>query len=283
MSLRAPSRHDATAQRFLRAAVQLIDAYLDDQPGAERPARLRAIHFPAALDWLRTEDVIRLAASAEGLSGTSRKAFFNRWPTREEFLPDALVYALVHEEAPGDPQEQARQMPADAASAQSFAEAVLRISDELLESLLRHPRSYLTLHIGPLLPQHPQLWAALLPAMRQGSEVWADGYAALLADLGLVLRPGWTPQRLALALQAMLDGFVLRYRIQPDDYPTSRWEGASIFADSVLAMVLGLLDTGSTGEAGSVTLDRLIARAGPAPPDAAPPGGGRDLPARHAG
>ena len=265
MSPSPPTRHDAAAQRFLQAAVQLIDAYLNEQPGAERPARLRAIRFPAALDWLRTEDVIRLAAATEGAAGTSRKAFFNRWPTREEFLPDALVYALVGEVAPGDPMGQAKQMPADATACAptSFSEAVLRISDELLDSLRRHPRSYLTLHVGPLLPQHPRLWDALLPSMREGSQVWADGYAALLTDLGLVLRPEWTPQRLGLALQAVLDGFVLRFRIQPDDYQPSRWEGASIFADTILALVLGVLDHERTGEDSRVILDRVVAAASP--------------------
>ena len=260
MSPPAPSRHDATAQRFLRAAVQLMDAYLEDQPGRERPARLRAIRFPAALDWLRTADVIRLAGEAQGTAGTSRKAFFNRWPTREEFVRDALVYALVAEVAPGDPLRQARVMPADAtaSAATSFSAAVLRISDQLLDSLCAHPRSYLTLHVGPLLPQHPPLWAAVLPAMREGSQVWADGFAALITGLGLVFRPGWTPQRLALALQAALDGFVLRFRIQPDDYQASRWEGASIFADTVLAIVLGVLDHERTGEDGRIILDRLV-------------------------
>jgi hypothetical protein len=267
MSPPRPSRHDSTAQRFLQAAAQLIDAYLQDQPGRDqpgqaRPARLRAIHFPAALDWLRTEDVIRLAAAPdpERPPGTSRKAFFNRWPTREEFLRDALVYTLVSEVAPGEPLEQARQMPADAtaAAATSFSGAVLRISDQLLDSLRSHPRSYLTLHVGPLLPQHPRLWEAVLPAMREGSQVWADGYAALLSDLGLVLRPEWTPQRLALALQAALDGFVLRFRIQPDDYLASSWEGASIFADTILALVLGVLDHERTGENGRMILDRLV-------------------------
>jgi AcrR family transcriptional regulator len=263
----APSRHDAAAQRFLRAALQLIDAYLLEEPGHERPARLRSIRFPAALDWLRTEDVIRLAAAGRQ-AGTSRKAFFNRWPTREEFLRDALVYALVSEVAPGDPIEQARQMPADAtaAAATSFSEAVLRISDQLLDSLRAHPRSYLTLHVGPLLPQHPGLWEAVLPTMQEGSLVWADGYAALLTDLGLVLRPEWTPQRLALAFQAALDGFVLRFRIQPDDYQATCWEGASIFADTILALVLGALDHERTGENGRMILDRLVAAssAGPA-------------------
>lgn len=54
----------------------------------------------------------------------------------------------------------------------------------------------------------------------------------MLADLGLVLRPGWTPQRLSMALQAAVDGFLLRYRVQPEDYAESRWEGAGLFADT---------------------------------------------------
>jgi hypothetical protein len=268
MSPPTPSRHDATARQFLQAAVQLIDAYLDDQPSNQRPARLRAIRFPAALDWLRIEDVIRLAAAPAGTSGTSRKAFFNRWPAREEFLCDAVVYALVDDDTPEDPKEHAKHMPADATTAESFSEAVLRISDELLRSLRRHPRSYLTMHIGPLLPQHPRLWNALLPSMRQGTEVWATGYTSLLIDLGLVLRPEWTPQRLAMALQATLDGFLFRYRVQPDDYLPADCEGASTFAETVLAIILGVLDADRSGQTGTAVLDELVARSGPASPAA---------------
>src|SRR5258708_11439885 len=253
----AASRHDAAAQQFLAAAARLIDAYLDDQSRDGQPARLRSIRFPAALDWLRTEDVIRLAATA-GKAGASRKAFFNRWPTREEFLPDALVYALVYDEVPEGPKELATQMPADAAAASPFSDAVIRISDDLLDSLRRHPRSYLTLHIGPLLPQHPQLWQALIPAMQHGIQVWADGYAALLTDLGLVLRPGWTPQRLALALQAALDGFLLPYRIHPHQYPPPRSEGPAILPAPALAIILGVIDADRSGQHGREVLDQLI-------------------------
>ena len=254
----APSRHDATARQFLKAAVQLIDAYLDDQPLHSRPARLKSIRFPAALDWLRTEDVIRLAA-ADANSGVSRKAFFNRWPTRDEFLPDALVYALVYDEVPDDPKNLAKQMPPEAAAAPSLSDAVRDIADGVLDSLRLHPRSYLTLHIGPLLPQHPALWQALIPSMQDGNQAWADGFATLIDDLGLTLRPGWTAHRLALALQAALDGFLLRYRIQPDDFAESRWEGAGIFADTVIAIVLGIVDAERTGESGRAVLDKLAA------------------------
>ena len=254
----APSRHDATARQFLKAAVQLIDAYLDDQPLQSRPARLKSIRFPAALDWLRTEDVIRLAA-VEAKSGVSRKSFFNRWPTRDEFLPDALVFALVYDEVPNDPKDVAKQMPPEAIAAPSLSDTVCGIADSVLASLQRHPRSYLTLHIGPLLPQHPSLWESLIPSMQSGNQVWADGFATLVDDLGLVLRPGWTAHRLALALQAALDGFLLRYRIQPDDFAGSRWEGAGIFADTVVAIVLGIVDAERTGESGRAVLDKLAA------------------------
>jgi hypothetical protein len=253
------SRHDPTAERFLKAAVRLIDAYLGDQPlGPESPPRLRSIRFPAALEWLRTEDVIRLTA-ANGADGVSRKAFFNRWPTREAFLPDALVYALVYAEDTADVADQSTQVP-QALQANLFSEEAVRIADGVLDSLLRQPRSYLTLHIGPLLPQHPHLWEALVPEMRRIIGTWADGYAALLTEAGLVLRPEWTPHRAALALQAMIDGFLLRYRIQPEDYPTSRWAGAGLFADTVIAFVLGAVDAERSAATGRESLDALINR-----------------------
>src|SRR5258708_12617847 len=100
----AAPRHAAAAQQFLGAAARLIDAYLDDQSRDGQPARLRSIRFPAALDWLRTEDVIRLAATA-GKAGASRKAFFNRWPTRDEFLPAPPLYPLASHEVPQHPNE----------------------------------------------------------------------------------------------------------------------------------------------------------------------------------
>ncbi|HEX2290255.1 MAG TPA: hypothetical protein VHH53_08700, partial [Pseudonocardiaceae bacterium] len=65
MRLRSsPSRADGKAEQFLLAAAELIDTYLQVGPiDPDRSARLRDIRFPSALDWLRAEDVIRLAGS----------------------------------------------------------------------------------------------------------------------------------------------------------------------------------------------------------------------------
>ena len=240
--LTTPSRHDATALRFLSVAAELIDAYLQAEPVAAD--RLVDIRFPAALEWLNVEDVIRLTPAR--VPGTSRRAFFSRWPTRAEFLPDAVVYAMLREyETPAlDP-------------AQPISLLVINAADELLTDLVRHPRSFLILHLGPLLPRHPQLSGALMPAPRAATGVWLGIYRLLAHGLDLVMRPEWTFKRMATVLQAMLDGFVLRHRTHPEDHAAYRWMGASVLADAIIAFLLGAVDWDLTGQPGRAALDLL--------------------------
>jgi hypothetical protein len=61
-----------------------------------------------------------------------------------------------------------------------------------------------------------------------------------------------------LVLQAMLDGFVLHSRMRQADQPTSHWEGANIFADAIIAFILGAVDWDLTGQASRMVLDTLI-------------------------
>jgi hypothetical protein len=93
--------------------------------------------------------------------------------------------------------------------------------------------------------------------MRRAIRTWADGYTAFLTEAGLALRPEWTPYRAALVLQAMLDGFLLRCRIQPDDYVAAEPEEASLFADAVIAFILGAVDVERSDVTGREALDRL--------------------------
>jgi hypothetical protein len=240
-----PSRHDATALRFLAVAADLIEAYLHAEPAdALRANRLRHISFPAALDWLRVEDVIRLAPA--GVAGAGRRAFFSRWPTRAEFLPDAVVYTLLRE----------YETPALEPAA-PLSRVVINAADELLADLVGHPRSFLVLHLGPLLPRHPQLADALVPATRAASSVWLGIYRRLAHGLDLVMRPEWTFGRMASVMQAMLDGFVLRHRTHPEDQAAYRWMGASILADAIIAFLLGAVDWDLTGQPGRAALDLL--------------------------
>ena len=249
------SRDDASARQFLRAAARLIDAYLDDLPGQMRQGN--SIPFPGALHWLHKDDVIRVAADF-GSKGVSHTAFEHRWERWEDFVPDAVVYAmLVHDDEFEDSSKQAEQVPAVATASASFSDEIIRIATELLASLQRQPRNYLTLHLGPLLPQHPELWVKLQGEMKRAIEAWAVGYDGLLDEWGLVLRPGWTPKRVAHALQAMLDGFLLRYRILPHDYPTDTVDDVGIFADSVVAFILGVVDAERSGVSSRAAIDAV--------------------------
>lgn len=245
-----PSRHDPTAQRFLGAAAELIDAYL--RAGPDQPSgRLRHIRFPSALEWLRTEDVIRVAG------GANSREFFSRWATREEFLPDAVVYALLRDYEAHDPQEYVERIPAIPEALTPVSALIMGVAEGLLTTLIRHPRSYLMLHIGPLLPRHPELFDAL-PRPRAVARVWVRLYEQLVAGLDLVMRPEWSLEHTSLVLHAMLDGFVLRHRLQRGELRMSRWEGASIFADAIIAFILGAVDWDLTGETGRTALDTLV-------------------------
>jgi hypothetical protein len=240
------SRHDATALQFLAVAAELIEAFLQAEPiHPAQSRRLRHVRFPTALDWLQTEDVIRLAQSWTG-ERASRRAFFSRWPTRAEFLPDAVVYTLLRE------QDALVPTPAN-----SVSRLVSSAADDLLAELTRHPRSYLILHLGPLLPRHPSLADALLPNSQAATRVWLELYRSLAHGLDLVMRPEWTFKRMSAVLQALLDGFLLRHRVHPDDYANFRWKGASILADAIIAFLLGAVDWDLTGQPGRAALDNL--------------------------
>jgi hypothetical protein len=253
-----PTRYDGMAQKFLAAAAELIDTYLRGGPlDADQAARLRHIRFPSALDWLRTEDVIRLAGSRVP-ARNGRQEFFRRWASREEFLPDAVVYALLREYEGDDPRQYVQQLPSILDATTPVSRRVIGAADGLLAALVRHPRSYLMLHLGPLLPQHPALWSAVQPGTLAATKAWVEVYQRLVSGLDLVMRPEWTTRRVALALQAMLDGFVLGYRLHPEDYPTSRWAGASVFADAIIAFMLGAVDWDLTGQPGRRALDNLV-------------------------
>ena len=226
-----------------------MDAYLQSEPvGDAQSRRLGHITFPTALDWLRTDDVIRLAPSWSG-EAARRRAFFSRWGTRGDFLADAVVYALMREQ-PTIPVQ--RHNP-DVTVSQFITD----VTDDLLANLIRHPRSYLVLHLAPLLPRHPQLAAAFAPGSRAATRAWTDIYRKLADGLDIVMRPEWTFKRLSSVLQAMLDGFVLRHRVQPVQHARQGWQDANMLADAVIALLLGAVDWDLTGMSGRAALDRL--------------------------
>ncbi|MFI7674235.1 hypothetical protein [Actinophytocola sp. NPDC049390] len=250
VALRArPSRHDTTAVQFLSVAADLLDAFLQADPVDDtQPQRLGHISFPTALDWLRTDDVIRLAPSWSG-EAARRRAFFSRWATRGDFLADAVVYALLREQPAIPSPRRDQDVP--------LSRYIADVTDDLLTNLVHHPRSYLVLHLAPLLPRHPNLAAAFAPGSRPAAQAWAGVYRRLADGLDLVLRPEWTFKRLTSVLQAMVDGFVLRHRVEPRRHQRQGWQDANMLADAVIALLLGAVDWDLTGMSGRAAIDRF--------------------------
>jgi hypothetical protein len=255
----APTRDDETARRFLNAAAVLIDAALAGGAG-ELPRRLRSIRFPAALDWLRVADVVQLAQV--GGEAASKKAFLNRWPTKDAFLRDAVIHALLYRDGVAGPPPVSPDVLAPQVRPASLSEAVRSTADSVLTHLLGHPRSYLLMHLGPMLGSYPDIADALAEESELNQENWAAGYVEILDGLQCGLRPGWTPTRLALALQLLVDGCLLRYRIEPHRCREAAWTSVSFFAEIVTAFVVGVVDVPETGLSAAEWLDSARVAAG---------------------
>lgn len=229
---------------YLNAAARLIDASLTTDSDT-RPSRLRSLHYPAALDWIRIEDVLRLAN--ESGRSASKRALINRWQSKDDFIRDAVIHALLYRDNPaGDPVEAVPSLQVIAES-ESFSAGVSAVIDNLVDILVSHPRSFLLAHIAPLLPRHPQLARDVLQGSETSQTAWSETYQTLLAAMDLGLRPDWTLERLTLAIQLVLDGTIVRSRVQADSVLPSRWATASLYADTVLAIISGALDPEQDG------------------------------------
>ncbi len=245
----AATRSDPTARLFLDAAADLIDASLS--PTAENPPRrLRGFQFPPALDWLRIEDVVRMVADRPG---GSRQSFHQRWQSKESFIQDAVIYTVQYRDRP-----QAELAPllarlpglADGPLGDSMA-VFAREFIGFVESV---PRVFLMSHLAGHLDRHPELHQRFLDVWLPGRQPVVDAFAQLLDRLPIVLRPEWTAGRFDRALQALLDGVVLQSRLQPDGSIDDAWTHADLFAEAVVALTLGALDTSRTGASAIATL-----------------------------
>ncbi len=214
----APRRDDPTAMKFLRAGVQLLEAALSD--GSEPlPPRLRSIKFPAALDWLRIEDVLRVVEADEA-EVDGKRALRNRWPSKDEYVRDVVMYSLLYADTDGIAAPDAfgarLNMLVDG---RLFSEQVNEFAVGLVSELVRNPRSYLLAHLSPMLTTHPALRQDFLDYTRTDHDLWRDFYEQLVRVFGLTWRPGWNSESFTLALQCLLDGFVLRHRVDEERSP----------------------------------------------------------------
>ncbi len=131
--------------------------------------------------------------------------------------------------------------------------------DDVVSALLAHPRSFLLAHIAPLLPRHPEAASHVQASANDSQASWTADYPGVLQAFGIQLRPDWPAERLTLAIQIILDGTLVRCRVEPDHIAAARWRNGSIYADTVLAVVASAIDTNNDRRTTSQWLDDQIA------------------------
>lgn len=249
-----PSRGDATARAFLDTAASLVDTILSPEVGG---AKGRSLRFPEALHWLQVQDVVRLTQQKNGRVGASNNAFHARWSHKDDFIDDVVVYTMLYRDKPDEnPRARASSLGAFMSEG-SLSEAIAATADGVLAELVLRPRSYLLMHLVPLLSRHAHLIDRLNAEGAGYLEPWVHGFTDVLTRRGLNLRAEWSPSRLAMAVQVMIDGFLVRHRADPDGMAASVWEGSSLVADTIITFVLGAVDTGTEAVTAHIALDRL--------------------------
>ncbi|ASO21507.1 hypothetical protein AHOG_19425 [Actinoalloteichus hoggarensis] len=221
------------ATRLLTIAAEQIDEFLVGRmPDGSAPC-------PRVLSHLDPTVILARAGYS-----SDRRTITTRWGSVEAFRDDAAVWALskCDRTEPPAPVRMAGDL-ADDDRPGDVVEATIRTADTLLRTLVDDPRSYLIAHLIPLL--HAESADAVVASLRAEQDQWTVTYAALLTATGSRLRAGWTPARLSLTLQALITGFIIHQRVQPEDYDfarTSSYDKLSLFADSVLTFILGVVD-----------------------------------------
>ncbi len=250
-------RDDQTAQHFLDAGAAIIDAALSGDR-ANLPPRLRAIHFPAALDWLRIEDVLRELTE----SGTpeSRKAFRNRWPSKEEYIRDLVVHALLYRDHDEVTPAYSTATTVAGRLGTLSAEATA-LADIVEAALFDDPRSHLLMHIAPLLAPHQSVHEPVVTSIRSQQERWRDLYIGIMDRWNLDFRPGWTAERLTLAIETVVDGVLLKRRLDPEYSEKGSWSLANLLSDSILALCVGAFDMDRTGQSTAEWVDAHLGEA----------------------
>lgn len=266
----APSVHDETGVRFLLAGASLVDALLGAQQRDDLPPRLRSLHFPAPLDWIRIEDVIREAQ--HGTSSVSAKAFWNRWPDKDSFMVDLAVYAITYGGEGGTPRTWAlRESMVDTEA--TFAQRIEALTASVMNELAASPRSYLLGHLAAVAHHVPALQQALEDSIDNDNHNWTTFYDAVIESVGLGWRPGWDAARAQVTVQALIDGLLIRTRVVRSPGQDGHWDPVPVFADAVTALFASILDLGADGRSAGQVLDdgvdaRLRARGRTAEADA---------------
>jgi hypothetical protein len=247
-----PHRDDETAATFLDAGAALIDAMLSPDRSGPLPPRIRQLHYPAPLEWIRIEDVLRIAG---GPVQASRKAFYNRWPTKDDYIRDCFLHALLYRDKGGSPLTAIDQLLGWFTNTSIPLTTRLRgVAAGIAAGLLNDPRSYLLSHAAAMVNEDPETARLVAESAASARDMWRTAYRAVLEGADLTLRPGWTIDSLIMVVQMLIDGMVTEHRISWSDDGHDVPTLSATLGDAFVAILGSVIDFEKMGE----TMDTWI-------------------------
>jgi hypothetical protein len=165
--------------------------------------------------------------------------FRHRWDRKDRYTEDLISYLF----RPGPPLKHMEDMAAAAAemlAGASLKDLIHSLAAAEVQSMLNDPIVSLQTIIQTALPSHPRVkhfiqaqYDLLLPS-------WAKLYEQVAAAYGLTLKSGFTWLDVALLFNSVVEGALVRARVDQAEPVLSNGEG--VLASAILAMLPSLIE-----------------------------------------
>ena len=233
---RAKLANSPETREFLELGLALLQADLLEHTGPDIEEGVRSRLFES----LSRERIMTLAEERDSeqtlLLGDSM--FRHRWPRKDFYTEDLIAYLFRL-----GPQERHFDEMADAGRAMmkeaSFGQLIRLLAEAETAAVASDPLANLQAILQTALPKHPRVqefsraqYEYLLPR-------WAQLYEEVGAAYGLSLADGYTWGDMSLLFNSVVEGVILRARVEGGGPKLSNGEG--ILASAIFAMVPTLI------------------------------------------
>jgi hypothetical protein len=193
--------------------------------------------------WLSAQKVIDEVTRGGKLRG-NQGTFEDRWPYRDYFVEDLLAYSLWVKHW-SERIDLSREMVKSQSSYPDFDQAVQETLYRACRAANASTSARLWLIVSAIIGRYPELMSEMGQVRVVAEGALRSDSERIFADRGLRLRPGVTPENLAIMISALITGVSMRINTDPD--PAAMIDDqrrTSLLGDAVLALLAGCIDAG---------------------------------------